>query len=161
MKKIAYSGTHGTGKTTSVYKAAHQLQVGGKEVCILAEAALQCPLPISKKATPESQLWIFTRQISDELAVGDRFDYIVCDRTIADAVAYTRINGHTEMADAMERLALPYLQTYHEIRFKRLANNRHETGGDNKYRAAIDQEIFNIYRRARVAYGKKLTLIME
>jgi cytidylate kinase len=56
--KIAFSGSHGTGKTTHVLKKAHELklQYPNKSIDILSEVARKSYLPINQNSTKESQL---------------------------------------------------------------------------------------------------------
>jgi signal recognition particle GTPase len=55
--KIAFSGSHGTGKTTSVYKECLNYKRNqNKDVAIITEIARQCFLPINQNAPIVSQL---------------------------------------------------------------------------------------------------------
>lgn len=124
--KIAFSGTHGTGKTTAVLEKAKELKLKypTKTVGILSENAINCPLPINRKATIESQLWMFGDQLRKEIEMANRFDILVCDRSIFDAVAYTwRIDE--ELGAAMFKMSLKFIDTYDIIYFKRLKNNNY------------------------------------
>ncbi len=60
-KIIAFSGTHGTGKTTSVFKLAYELKMENPtlKIGVLQETARTCPHPINKDTTPQAQSWIF------------------------------------------------------------------------------------------------------
>ena len=68
---IAFSGAHGTGKTTAVYDLAAKLKKNGVNVGIITETARECPFPVMSSGChvpPEySQLWIFNRQMQAEI----------------------------------------------------------------------------------------------
>ena len=91
---IGISGTHGTGKTTFMYKLAHDMKIrhGGKRIKLLSEVARSCPFGIfGKQGTTSSidaQLWIFASQMQAELTAKPT-DVIISDRTIYDTIAYT------------------------------------------------------------------------
>ena len=56
--KIAISGSHGTGKSSYVYKKAQEEKIENptKRISIVSEVARDCPFPINKTATEQSQL---------------------------------------------------------------------------------------------------------
>lgn len=89
--KIAFTGTHGTGKTTSVYQLAADLKKvrGLPNVGVNLELARGCPFPINKETTPESQLWLTMKVAASEMEAAKSNPILVCDRTIMDAYAYT------------------------------------------------------------------------
>ncbi len=88
MVKIAFIGAHGVGKTTLCYNLTGEMKKLGLNVTMLTEVARQCPLPINKGGGFESQLWIMTRQISEELSHLKDHDHLVCDRSILDTYIY-------------------------------------------------------------------------
>ena len=159
MHKIAFSGTHGTGKTASVYRTAHELQMQGQEVCIITEAALACPMNIDHQSTPESQLWIFSKQITEETAIVPRYDYLVCDRSVMDAVAYSYVLGFTDLADACFPLAVHHMATYNTVRFKSLRTNDYQDDPSD-FRKEVDQALLTLLNRAQ-EYGADFTLEVE
>lgn len=85
---IAFSGTHGTGKTTQAYKLASQLKLKGKSVVVLDEVARECPFPINKESTDITQYWILSTQIRREMKLMSRYDHVITDRSIFDTIAY-------------------------------------------------------------------------
>ncbi|MDL1966294.1 MAG: ATP-binding protein [Candidatus Desulfofervidus auxilii] len=146
--KIAFSGTHGTGKTTSALNKAKELKLKypTKTVGILSENVINCPLPINKKATIESQLWIFGDQLSKEIEMANKFDILICDRSIFDVVAYTwRIDDKVSLA--MFNIAIKMVDTYNTIFFKRLKNNNYlfndglRDTTDKEFREYIDTQL--------------------
>ena len=91
LKKISFSGTHGTGKTTSCYELASLVkkEFGNKKLDVLSEVTYNSPFKINQETTTESQLWICVNQIQQELNRKQKYDLIICDRTIIDCAAYT------------------------------------------------------------------------
>ncbi|MBI4447468.1 ATP-binding protein [Candidatus Woesearchaeota archaeon] len=87
--KVALIGSHGTGKTTLVYKLAAALKENDYNVGVVAETASLCPLPINEGSSLESQLWIVSTQIAKELEATNKYDIVVCDRAIIDCYVYT------------------------------------------------------------------------
>lgn len=86
--KIGILGTHGVGKTTFLYRLATELKLLGYNVQTVAEVASTSPLPINETADPDSQLWILLTQAKRELETSYRTDFLICDRTVADTLAY-------------------------------------------------------------------------
>jgi hypothetical protein len=158
---IGFTGTHGTGKTTAALHRARCIKSNQPEirVGILLEVASECPWPINKSSTEDSQLWIFTRQVERELSMLRRYDLVVCDRTPADAIAYTWCLGYHALALAMMRIAEQHiLKNYQQIIFRRSATNPyHAANGlrdeDPKFRWAVEVELDATYRRMRLPAG--------
>lgn len=86
--KLAFIGTHGTGKTTLAYSVTGELKRIGKNATMITEVARKCPLPINENGTINSQLWMMSSQIAEELEADHRFSHVVCDRSILDSYAY-------------------------------------------------------------------------
>ena len=124
---IAYTGTHGTGKTTAVYDRAARLkkEYPEKTVGILTEIASRAPYPINMAGTLAGQMWIFTRQISAELSLATQYDIIVTDRTAVDVIAYTTVLGMDDVAMSMLGLVKQHIGIYDEINFLRLEDNNY------------------------------------
>ena len=125
---IAFSGAHGTGKTTSVYEFAAK----AKKTCIgnvgvLMEVARDCKLPIIGKdsvmASTEAQNWIFGTQLQREIDLSHVNQWLISDRTIVDCIAYTVFSGHVSLADAMMGMARQLVHRYSCIFFKPIDSN--------------------------------------
>lgn len=153
-KTIAYSGAQGTGKTT----AAHQQVIDTKmsnlgkniRVYFLHSPSSNCPFPINRKATEETQAWLFHAQIKAELEARSRFDVVVQDRTIIDVIAYTWVAGFTTLADAMTAYARHYINCYDTVYVKTIEANNHcfhdgIRDVDPDFRKQIQQAIFFLY----------------
>lgn len=125
-KIIAFSGAHGTGKTTATYEMATNLKKSQRtEVGVILEIARQCPYPIVSKdnaiCTKEAQMWIFSAQMQAELNATRRYGWVVSDRTVIDCIAYTAASGMYSIAYAMRELAVEYCKTaYKEVHFRKI-----------------------------------------
>jgi hypothetical protein len=161
--KIAYSGTHGTGKSTKTFEKAHELKLAhtDKEVGIIIENARLCPLPINKKSTIESQLWIFGNQMAREIELSNIYDILVCDRTIFDAVAYSYVFGFNELAVRLFDLGRSFIDTYDEIILNTIEKNPYwfECGvrdaKDAKYREDVEITLKSMYLDLKNVYNHK------
>lgn len=150
--KIAYSGSHGTGKSTSVYlEAYNQKDVNqSKTVCAMNEVARDCPFPINLESTYISQLWIFNNQIVREIEMSHRYDIIICDRTTVDCLAYTKAYGLNELYEHTYGLCKGWVKTYDRILFKTIENNPyfHEDGIRDdcaEFRKNIQEIMLSLY----------------
>jgi len=125
--KIAFSGSHGTGKTFSAYNKVVELKLQNKNksICILNELARESPFPINRETTENSQLWIFLNQISEELEMETKYDIIVCDRTVVDVLAYSEYRGFDRLVKMLYPLAKEWIQTYEQIYFNQIRTNQH------------------------------------
>jgi nicotinamide riboside kinase len=86
--KIAFVGSHGVGKTTLCFDLAAQLKRRGINVDMVKEVARASPLPVNRKTSRESQLWILTTQVAEEIRASSHSDVVVCDRAALDNYAY-------------------------------------------------------------------------
>ncbi|MCK5312767.1 MAG: AAA family ATPase [Desulfobacteraceae bacterium] len=152
---IALSGSHGTGKTTAALLEARQqkIQHPDKSIAVLCEQASLSPYPINKEGTEPSQMWIFTRQIEQELAYLSKYDIIISDRTAVDAIAYTYVAGFHALAAAMFSLVENHISVYQKIIFNRIITNDfwHQDGiretTDSQYRQDIETKLIDLYRQ--------------
>jgi len=152
---ISISGTHGTGKTTAALLEARNQKIEhpNNTVAVLCEQAALCPYPINKQGSEETQMWIFTKQIEQELKYLAQFDIVVSDRTAVDAIAYTYVAGFHSLASAMFGLVQQHVHVYHKIIFKRIVTNDfwHQDGiretTDSRYRRDVEDKLIEIYRQ--------------
>lgn len=147
---IGITGTHGTGKTTLLYKLAHDMKIhyGGKSIGVISEIARSCPFPIFSSQTVSTELaqtWIFSAQVKAEIESSYRNDITLSDRTIFDVIAYTmEVNEDlaAEMAGIAQRMV------YDKIYFVRPSKNYAFEDGqrstDTKLREKIDQNLVKI-----------------
>lgn len=156
-KIIAYTGTQGTGKTTSVYEKAQGLKIEFPRlsVGVLPEAPRLCPFPINRDSNHDSQLWIFTKQILNELEACRINDLVVGDRTCFDMIAYTEQTGLMDLTDAMIEMAKAHAPIYREIYFKQCVSNSYVMDDgvrdtDLKYRWDIERILLEIYEECEI-----------
>lgn len=157
--KIAYSGTHGTGKTTSVYHHAADLKIdpayANKNVGIVYEVARHSPFPLNKESTHETQLWGFCTQIAMELEYKQKYDIIICDRTIMDPIAYAIVLGYQRSADTMWAIAEEHIHSYDRIIYKSPDNNNYCFADgirdiDNKFRLDVHETLIGLYNKLKI-----------
>ena len=115
--KIAIIGTHGTGKTTLAYRLCSEAKKRGKNAVILNETARSCPFPINEGSSLDGFLWMTGTQLAKEqLAVAHKSDYIVCDRSVIDHVAYVPLEfARGKIYEYMMYACTAWLETYDKI----------------------------------------------
>jgi predicted ATPase len=151
--KIAFSGTHGTGKTTRTLLKAVELkkEYPHKIIRTLYEVAADCPFGINKDADDVSQTWIFSNQIKYEIEQLANADILICDRSIADCLAYTRYFNFKHLSDSLTPLVEYWLGTYEQIYLLQpdLNNYCFNDGirefGNDAYRKDIHEILQSIY----------------
>ena len=65
--KLAFIGTHGTGKTTLCYDLTAALKRQGFNADMVKEVARLSPLPINRKTSLDAQTWILMTQVAEEI----------------------------------------------------------------------------------------------
>ena len=115
MIKIAFLGTHSTGKTTRAKTLSKE-----KGYILVTEAARSCPLPVNRKASRSAQLYIFSTQLRNEIeqmawAEKTGAPGIVCDRSIVDSLIYSADRGYSDLVDMLTPLARKWLKTYTKL----------------------------------------------
>ena len=167
-KIIAFSGAHGTGKTSATYLTAHQLKLNQRsEVGVILEIARQCPYPIINKGssttTKDSQLWIYSAQLQAELNAVRRYGVVVSDRTVIDTIAYTAAAGMYSLAYAMREIAVQYAKTaYKEVHFRTINDHDYlvDDGTRNlncDFRGEVEMAMLSLYAdlEIQLIYDKK------
>lgn len=91
--KIAVGGAHSTGKSTFLKRLREALKSRDVETSAVGDLASRCPLPILRKHTVESTLWIVASGIAEEVAAGYRSRVVLVDRPVVDAWAYLMAVG--------------------------------------------------------------------
>lgn len=148
---IGISGTHGTGKTTLLYKLAHDLKIrhADKSISVISEIARSCPFPIFTSqsiSTELAQIWIFNAQVKKEIEAAYRNDIVITDRTVFDVIAYTmevNLDLATEMMGMAQRME--YEKIYFVRPTKNLAFDDGQRSVDMALREKIDQNLAKIY----------------
>lgn len=98
--KIAFIGSHGVGKTTLCYGLAARLKARDLSCEVVHEVARRCPLPINRDTTRAAQAWILHTQIAEELVAAERYQIVLCDRSVLDNYVYLLLaTGGDEIVD--------------------------------------------------------------
>lgn len=151
---IAFSGAHGTGKTTSVFELATAMKKAGRHVGVILEAARECPFPVMSVgcaiAPKHSQLWIYNRQMMCEIEASEKYDVVISDRTLIDCIGYTRYAGYDRLANSMALMLTHHSFRYHRIYFKSIMHNDYCThdgfrSTDLGARDEIENVIYDLY----------------
>ena len=89
--KVAFIGTHGTGKTTLCYDFASLIKKRGFSISIVSEVsreAIKRGLPINENTTVDAQGWILLNQMGKEIEASHESQVVVCDRSVLDNYIY-------------------------------------------------------------------------
>jgi predicted ATPase len=165
-KLHAFSGTHGTGKTTAAFQYAEILskENPGKTVGIVVDIERQCPYPINRNGNNQSQEWIFLNQIEAESQAIANNDIVVTDRTIFDPIAYTQQLGLKSLAEVMLMFAKVYMNRYSRINF--LCTRSHSWAIDDGvrdcdplYRSEVENLMLSLYHEAGISNQERFVLI--
>ncbi len=113
--KIAFIGTHGTGKTTLCYNLVGELKKQNINADMVKEVARLSPLPVNRKTSLEAQTWILMTQVAEEIASASRHDVVVCDRSVLDNYAYLAFACGRQKA--IERFVDFWMKSY-DVLFK-------------------------------------------
>ena len=149
---IAFTGSHGVGKTTSVYQKAYELklELPNKRIGIFNENAAYCPFPINEDTTRDAQLWMFTNQISTEMDYLSRYHILVSDRTCVDCIAYSLYRGFDDIAEKMIEFSRIHIHRYKEVYFKEIENNPYAI--ENGYRTVEENFRFGVEKILKSLY---------
>lgn len=85
---VSVAGTHGTGKTTLAYSICTFLKKNNISAVVLDERARECPFPINKDATNETQVWLIASHIKKELELMSKYNIVISDRCVLDSYVY-------------------------------------------------------------------------
>ena len=111
--KVAFIGSHGTGKTTLCFALAAHFKRLDLNVDLVKEVARSSPLPLNRETTLDAQRWILHTQIANEIAAAARHDAVVCDRAVIDNYAYlVHRCGRQVVLDALVK---EWMQTYEAL----------------------------------------------
>lgn len=157
-KIVAFTGSHGTGKSTAVFQTAaeYKLNHPSQTVGVILEQASLCPYPINRYSTIASQLWIFSSQIQAELNAINHYDIVIADRTCVDAIAYTKEMGFESLASAMLIMAKHHIHNYKRIILRTIENNPFcfddgvRDSADIEFRHNIEQNLIELYSKLGV-----------
>ena len=108
--KIAFIGSHGVGKTTLCYGLAARLKALDISLDFVGEVARRCPLPINRGTTLSAQSWILHTQITEELVAAERYEVVICDRSVLDNFVYLILASGSQ--PHLEGLVNHWISTY-------------------------------------------------
>lgn len=116
--KIGIIGTHYSGKTALCHQIVGILRSQGLLIDYVREAARNSYYLASGEFSYAMQLDILNRQISEELEILRTSEYVICDRTVIDVLAYTlQLPKPSNESDktyknCIEILVKEYVKTY-------------------------------------------------
>lgn len=152
--KIAFIGTHGTGKTTLAHELVIRLKKRGTDAGFLSEVARICPFPINEKTTKKSQVWIILSQIIKEIESEDKCEVLVSDRSVLDGYCYY-VNKFGR-AKILEPLIMEHLKTYsYIIRVpirKGFLKKDKVRSTDLKFQKDIDNQFSNLLKDFKIKH---------
>jgi thymidylate kinase len=153
---IAFSGTHGTGKSSAAYKFTADLKLNTFNVIVIDEFARECPLPINKCANQDTQYWLICSQIKRELEVANKYDYIISDRSIFDSLAYGLVLNILD-----ESLAY-FIANYLNLKYKHIllldpssfnySTNDGTRDLDPLFRLKVHERLLYLYNKYNIKY---------
>ena len=156
-KIIAISGTHGTGKSRLAYDITSKLRDLGFNTVVLDEIARTCPFSINQSADFRSQSWLINKQLTTELEMIDRFDYIVTDRAVLDPYAYGK-SLHMPGMDNYLPIVRDHINTYYRKSYliEPVSFNYQVDDGvrdmDPEFRMRVHENLLTGYRMCGINY---------
>lgn len=160
MNKIyAFSGTHGVGKTSWTTKEFYnyKLEFPEENIGLLINLDRSCPLPINQTGTVDTQRYLFTDRIRNEIISCVKYDVVFTDQTIFDIMAYSLSLGYKDLYDSMIKMAIYHRPFYEEISVLLIENNDyHYDDGlrdmDKNFRQKVQDNLLMIYDNLGVKY---------
>jgi thymidylate kinase len=113
--KVAFIGTHGTGKTTLCYDLVAALKKQGVNADMVKEVARNSPLPVNRKTSLDAQTWILMTQVAEEIRSASQHEVVICDRSVLDNYAYMAFACGRQKA--IERFVDFWMKSY-DVLFK-------------------------------------------
>ncbi|MEI6666832.1 MAG: AAA family ATPase [Acidobacteriota bacterium] len=151
--KVAFIGTHGTGKTTLCYDLTAALKRQGRNADMVKEVARLSPLPINRKTSLDAQTWILMTQVAEEIRSASVHDIVVCDRSVLDNYAYLMLAMGRQKA--IERFVEYWMASY-DVLIKVPVVGEAAADGvrdtDEFFVRAIDQLVDTLLADKRVAH---------
>ena len=110
--KIAFVGSHGIRKSTSVVAFCATLSRAGQSWELMREVVRDSPLGLNEGATSQAQLWVLATQVSRELEQSPKADVLVSDRSVVDNYAYFLRAAGREDVYALHSFIAAWARTY-------------------------------------------------
>lgn len=153
--KVAFIGTHGTGKTTLCYDLVAALKKLGISADMVKEVARFSPLPINRRTSLDSQTWILMTQVAEEIRSASTHDVVVCDRSVLDNYAYLQLGCGRNRP--IERFVDHWMKTY-DLLFKVPVAARAAEDGvrdtDEFFIRSIDQLVDTLLDEKKIAHER-------
>lgn len=163
--KIAFTGTHSTGKTTLINSIKDSIicspTISVKYVTEVARKIISRGFPLNNLATKDSYVNYINDQLNAERDI-DNYDLFISDRTLLDPLAYMITNKsfpspfiEDYFIQMMENVWLLEqsrydLYVYFPIEFPLVADGVRPD--DEKYRAAVDKVILSTLKKYDINY---------
>lgn len=158
-KIIAFSGTHGCGKTTLAYQLCTKMKMAGYNVIVLDELARRCPFNINKEASFETQIWLICKQITEELELTNNYECVIVDRSVYDSLCYDRVvNKDTTLCGHLFNYAWAHVANFYKnIYVPNLNSFSYQIVDgtrdmDPQFRQEVYDTIIKVYERNHVLY---------
>ena len=153
--KVAFIGTHGTGKTTLCYDLVGALKKQGINADMVKEVARLSPLPVNRKTSLDAQTWILMTQVAEEIRSASQHHVVVCDRSVLDNYAY--LSFACGRQKPIERFVDFWMKTY-DLLFKvPLVEEPREDGfrdTDQFFVRSIDQLVDTLLLDKRILHER-------
>lgn len=165
VKKYAFVGSHGLGKSSGALHLAATLKerYRNKSIKILEENVRELAKLFNNKInTPDFQRLCMVDHLAKELAAEQVYDIVVCDRTAIDTLIYGLVFG-IKLPPEYFSLAINHLNTFDNIFFIRPSNDSTEIVDDGfrnvdiSLRNKVDDE----FERMLKLWGGKYTEVRQ
>jgi predicted ATPase len=153
--KLAFIGTHGTGKTTLCYDLTAALKRHGFNADMVKEVARLSPLPINRKTSLDAQTWILMTQVAEEIRSASAHDVVVCDRSVLDNYAYLAFACGRQRA--VERFVDHWMKSYDVLVKVPMLGTATEDGvrdTDEFFVRSIDQLVDSLLAEKKLAHTR-------
>jgi len=153
--KIAFIGTHGTGKTTLSYGLAEWFSKNGHHVDIVKEVAANSLLPINEESTLGAQLRILKLQMADEILASERYKHVISDRSVIDNYIYLirKFGPHPIEKYILDKWVQTYdFHFYVPIQFKLIGTNIRAS--DIHFQEEIDKLLLYFLKKKKIPHYK-------
>ena len=155
MIKIVLCGTHGIGKTTVLFKLAYLLKEQGYNVHIVNETARECPFPINKDATIDTQKWILGKQLVIESELEhkkDKIDIVLYDRSILDVFIYSLMIDKN-FANSILPLIKHHMKSFDLIFYLHKDDSHFRNDGERCFDSDFRDKIDNLFLETITKYN--------
>ncbi|HLD89561.1 MAG TPA: Hint domain-containing homing endonuclease [Patescibacteria group bacterium] len=148
-----------SGKSTIAYSLCTKMKLSGKNAIVLDELARKCPFIINKGAGSHTPRWLTCKQITEELELQDKVDFVIADRSVMDAYCYDlTIHGSNSTMSAYEGVIKDHiLNLYKTIYIPNMDMFNFQLADgvrdlDPKFRSDVNTNILNTYNKLNIPY---------